>query len=91
MHVVLQALVPPTSKDMVIAWMDELGTTPKPGPKSEWAPLQQPLPNSLEAKAATAAAAAAPAAKKSSAGGHGPSGVAGLVLSVGVVAAATLL
>jgi hypothetical protein len=81
---------------MVVAWMDELGTKPKPGPKSQWAPEQEPLPNSLEAKAAAAAGATtapapAPAAKKSSAAGRASTGVAGLVLGFGAVAVAAVL
>lgn len=52
---VVQALVAPTSNQMVMLWMKELGTTPPTAPKAEWGPEQEPLPESREALAAASA------------------------------------
>lgn len=52
---VAQALVAPTSNEMVMSWMRELGTTPPTAPKAEWGPEQEPLPESREALAAASA------------------------------------
>jgi len=82
---------------MVQAWVDEVGLLPQPLPKSQWAPAQQPLPNSLEAaKPAAAAAGSDTAASAAPAGGRPSSSSADapatgtLALAVGVLAALLL-
>lgn len=84
-HSINMALVPPTSNDMVNAWVDEIGLRPDAGPESQWAPKQQPLPNSLEASAAGQGQGAAPASAVAAtpAGGSGKPASSG----VGLVAA----
>lgn len=93
--------MPPTSNQMVMGWMEELGTKPAPLPKSQWAPEQQPLPQSREALAAAAAPTSSAVADTPASGSAGKPAssdvqrprfsVAGSVLVVvGVVAAAGL-
>jgi hypothetical protein len=57
---------------MVEAWLKEIGTMPQLRPKAQWAPVQEPLPNNIEAGAKDAGsvvqAPKAAAAAKSSAG-----------------------
>ncbi len=96
-HSVLQALVPPTSSDMVTAWMSELGTLPPAAPKDRWAPEPKPLPQSREALAASSAVADTPASgaaaskpAKSSVQLPGFSLAGVLVLAAGAVAAVGL-
>jgi hypothetical protein len=91
-------MVNPTANAMVTAWMEELGTMPPAVPKSQWAPEQQPLPQSREALAAAPASAGADTPAAGAASKPKTSGVrlpgfslAGvLALTVGVVAAAVL-
>lgn len=62
-HSINMALVPPSDRQMIDAWVDEIGLRPDPAPQAQWAPEQLPLSMSLEASAAgkkdDAAAAAA--------------------------------
>jgi hypothetical protein len=77
-HSINMALVPPSDRQMIDAWVDEIGLRPDPAPKSQWAPEQLPLPKSLEAGAGKKddAAADAPAAGGSVVAGT-PAGGAG--------------
>jgi hypothetical protein len=48
--------------------MEDLGTMPPIPPKAQWAPIQEPLPGSLEAGGTKAAAELPKASAKSSSG-----------------------
>lgn len=48
--------------------MEDLGTMPPMPPKAQWAPIQEPLPGSLEAGGTKAAAELPKASAKSSSG-----------------------
>jgi hypothetical protein len=66
-HTLNRALVPPTANSMVQGWFEEVGTMPATRSRAQWAPQQQPLPDSIEA-GGRPAAAPAPAPAKSSSG-----------------------
>lgn len=76
-HSINMALVPPSDKQMIDAWVDEIGLRPDPAPKAQWAPEQLPLPTSLEASAGKKDDAAAAAAAGDSVVAAAPAGGAG--------------
>lgn len=42
-HTIGTALVAPSTQPLITQWLEQLGTMPPPPPKSQWAPLQEPL------------------------------------------------